>query len=77
MLPELLNQTPPDQDIRNVTADGAHDARKCHEAIAPRDACAVIPPRKSAKPGKPPLVHAGMHFLAVDERWSDCPQRSH
>ena len=53
MLPELLNQIPLDQDIVNVTAHGAYDTRKCHEAIATRDAHAVIPPRKSAKPWKP------------------------
>ena len=53
MLPELLNQIPPDQDIGSVTTDGAYDTRKCHEAIAARDACAVIPPRKNAKPWKP------------------------
>jgi hypothetical protein len=34
MLPEILNQIPPDQDIGSVTADGAYDTRKCHEAIA-------------------------------------------
>ena len=77
MLPELLNQTPHDQDIGSVTADGAYDTRKWHDAIAARDACAVISPRKNAKPRKLPLVHAGMHCRAVDERWSDCPQRSH
>jgi hypothetical protein len=53
MLPELLNQIPPDQDIGSVTADGAYDKRKCHEAIAARDAYAVIPPRKNAKLWKP------------------------
>jgi len=47
--------------------DGAYDTRKCHEAIAARDAHAVIPPRKNAKPWKPPLVHARMHCRAVDE----------
>ncbi len=49
MPPELPNQIPPDQDIGSVTADGAYDTRKCHEAIAARDAHAVIPPRKNAK----------------------------
>jgi hypothetical protein len=75
ILPELLNQIPPDQDIGSVTADGAYDTRKCHEAIAARDAHAVIPPRKTATPWKPPLVHAGMHCRAVDERRSYCPKR--
>ena len=36
MLPELLDQIPPDQDIGSVTADGAYDTRKCHDAIAER-----------------------------------------
>lgn len=53
MLPELLDQIPPDQEIGNVTADGAYDTRKCHDAIADRGAHAVIPPRKNAKPWKP------------------------
>ena len=51
MLPELLSQIPPGQEIASVTADGAHDRRKCHDAIADRGACAVIPPRR-AKPWK-------------------------
>jgi hypothetical protein len=34
-----------DQDIASVTADGAYDTRKCHDAIADRGAHAVIPPR--------------------------------
>ena len=53
MLPELLGQIPPDQEIGNVTADGAYDTRKCHDAIADRGAYAVIPPRKNAKFWKP------------------------
>ena len=52
MLPELLDQIPPEQAIGCVTADGAYDTRKCHEAIAARGAHAVIPPRKNAKPWK-------------------------
>ena len=50
MLPELLDQIPPDRQIASVTADGAFDARKCHDAIAARGAAAIIPPRKNAKP---------------------------
>ena len=52
MLPELLDQIPADQEIASVTADGAYDTRKCHDAIAERGAYAVIPPRKNAKPWK-------------------------
>jgi hypothetical protein len=65
MLPELLDQIPPDQEIAGVTADGAFDTRKCHDAIAARGAAAFghalepvavmpsLPPRKNAKPWKP------------------------
>lgn len=53
ILPDLLNQIPPDQELGSVTADGAYDTRKCHDAIAARDAHAVIPPRKNAKLWKP------------------------
>lgn len=52
MLPDLLNQIPADGTISSVTADGAYDTRKCHDAIADRGAHAVIPPRKNAKPWK-------------------------
>ena len=41
MLPELLDQSPPGQEIASVTADGAFDTRKCHDAIAARGAGAV------------------------------------
>ena len=54
VLPDLLNQIPPDEEIGSVTADGAYDTRKCHDAIAVRNADAVIPPRKNAKLWKPP-----------------------
>ena len=49
MLPDLLNQIPADEDISSVTADGVFDTRKCHDAIAARNAHAVILPRKNAK----------------------------
>jgi hypothetical protein len=52
MLPGLPDQIPADQEIASVTADGAYDTRKCHDAIAERGAHAVIPPRKNAKPWK-------------------------
>lgn len=53
MLLELLDQIPPEQEIATVTADGAFDSRKCHDAIAARGAAAIIPPRKNARPWKP------------------------
>ncbi len=58
MLPELPDQIPPEQEIASVTADGAFDTRKCHDAIAARGAAAIIPPRKNAKPWKPDTAGA-------------------
>ncbi len=49
-MPDLLGQIPIGEEIGSVTADGAYDTRKCHDAIADRGAHAVIPPRKNAKP---------------------------
>ena len=58
MLPELLSQIPPDVEIGSVTADGAYDTRKCHDAVADCGAHAVIPPRKNARPWKPSTAGA-------------------
>ena len=65
-LPKLLSQIPSDQDIGSVTADGAYDTRKCHEAIAARDAHAVVPPRKNAKLWKPTSTGAIVRNDAVN-----------
>ena len=65
MLPELLNQIAPDQDIGCVTADGAYDTRKC-DAIAARNASAVIPRRKNAKLWKPTSAGAIARNEAVN-----------
>ena len=58
MLPDLLEQIPPDQDIATVTADGAYDTRRCHNVIAARGAAAIIPPRKNAQLWKPTTAGA-------------------
>nr|BAH90368.1 ISSpo9 transposase [uncultured bacterium] len=58
MLPDLLAQLPPDQEIATVTADGAYDTRACHDAIADRGAAAIIPPRRNARPWKPDTAGA-------------------
>lgn len=86
MLPELLDQIPPDQNIGSVTADGAYDTRKCHDAIAARCAHAIIPPRRNAKPWKPTSAGAIARNEAVNasrylgralwRRWSGYHRRS-
>ena len=86
MLPELLDQIPPDQEIASVTADGAYDTRKCHDAIAERGAAAVIPPRRKGKPWKAvtagavarnEALRASKHLgRALWRRWSGYHRRS-
>ncbi|MBD1857661.1 MULTISPECIES: IS5 family transposase [Leptolyngbya] len=46
VLDDLLNQI--EDDIEQVTTDGAYDHRHCYEEIAQRGARPVIPPRKDA-----------------------------
>jgi hypothetical protein len=65
VLPDLLNQIPPNEEIGSVTADGAYDTRKCHDAIAARNAHAVIPPRKNAELWKPDTPGARARNKAV------------
>ena len=86
ILPDVLDQIPQDQEIGRVTADGAYDTRKCHDAIADRGAHAVIPPRKNAKPWKTITVGAvarnealrAAKYLgrALWRRWSGYHRRS-
>jgi len=58
MLPDLLEQIPPNQEIATVTADGAYDTRRCHNVIAAPGAAAIIPPRKNAQLWKPTTAGA-------------------
>ena len=65
MLPDLLEAIPPDQEIATVTADGAYDTRKCHNAIAARGAVAIIPPGKNAQMWEPTTAGATPRNEAV------------
>lgn len=49
VLPHLLDQIPPDEQIGTVTGDGAFDTRRCHTAILERGGTAVIPIRKNGR----------------------------
>ena len=52
VLGDLLDQIPLDEQINSVYTDGAYDTKQCRQIIADRQAHAVIPPRKNAKPWK-------------------------
>ena len=72
--------------IARNEAVGAYDTRKCHDVIAARNAHAVIPPRKNAKPWKPTSAGAIARNEAVNasrylgrtiwKRWSGYHRRS-
>ena len=47
LLPELLEQV--EEEISQVSADGAYDSRNCYDAVRAREARAAIPPQKRAK----------------------------
>ncbi len=49
VLPDLLAQIPEDEPIYSVGGDGAYDTRKCHAAIAARDAQAIIAVRRNGR----------------------------
>ncbi len=86
VLPDLLGQIPADEEIGSVSADGAYDTRKCHDAIADRGAHAVIPPPTNAKPWKTATAGAtarnetlrALKYLdrALWRRWSGYHRRS-
>tara|TARA_R110000782_G_scaffold268047_1_gene364007 strand:- start:14434 stop:15090 length:657 start_codon:yes stop_codon:yes gene_type:complete len=52
VLPDLLAQIPKDEKISSVGGDGAYDTKKCHAAIAEREAQAIIPVRRNGRPWK-------------------------
>lgn len=52
VLGDLLDQIPKNERIDSVYTDGAYDTKHCREVISDRQAHAVIPPRKNAKPWK-------------------------
>jgi hypothetical protein len=86
MLPYLLGQIPAEENIASVSSDGAYDTKGCHEAIALRQADAIIPIRKNAKPWKTirPGAVARNEFLRATRRlgrtiwkkWSGYHRRS-
>lgn len=86
VLPDLLDQIPPDQEIGSVTGDGAFDTRRCHTAILERGGTAIIPIRKSGRLWKEdcPAAMARNDILratrrlgrAIWKRWSGYHARS-
>ena len=86
MLPELLNQIPPDQDIGSVSADGRVTPVNATRRLRREMPMRVIPARKNARPWKPTSDRAiarndafnAQRYLGrtVWRRWSGYHRRS-
>ncbi|MFC0280490.1 IS5 family transposase [Falsigemmobacter intermedius] len=86
VLPDLLDQIPPDEQIGTVTGDGAFDTRRCHTAILERGGTAVIPIRRngrlweedcSAAPARNDILRATRHLGRANwKHWSGYHVRS-
>ena len=86
VLPDLLDQFPPDEQIGTVTGDGAFDTRRCHTAILERGGTAVFPIRRNGRRWKEdgPAAKARNDILratqrlgrAIWKRWSGYHARS-
>ena len=86
VLPDLLDQFPPDEQIGTVSGDGAFDTRRCHTAILERGGTAVIPIRRNGRRWKEdgPAAKARNDILratqrlgrAIWKRWSGYHARS-
>jgi hypothetical protein len=86
ILPGLLDQIAADERIASVSGDGAYDTKDCHEAIALREAHAIIPTRKNAKPWKTnrrgaaarnEILHTTRRLgRAIWKKWSGYHRRS-
>ena len=58
VLGDLLKQIPQDEQIDSIYTYGAYDTKQCRQLIVDRQAHAVIPPRKNAKPWKDTIIHS-------------------
>ncbi|QQX89740.1 IS5 family transposase (plasmid) [Cupriavidus necator] len=66
VLPELLDQLPPDTPIDTIGGDGAYDSKQCHAAIAGRAAQPSIPPRDGAMPWPEATPGAAWRNAVID-----------
>lgn len=58
MLDDLLDQILQEEQMDSVYTDGAYGTKQCRQVIVDRQAYAVIPPRKNAKPWKDIKAHS-------------------
>ncbi|WP_321793981.1 IS5 family transposase [Burkholderia pyrrocinia] len=66
VLPDLLEQLPPDTSVDILGGDGAYDTKSCHAAIAARGGQPSIPPREGAMPWPETTPGAAWRNAAID-----------
>jgi hypothetical protein len=82
VLPDLPGQTPSDEEVGSVTADGTYDTRNYHNAIADRGAHAIIPPCRNATAtadtiARNEALRASKQLArAISQNWSGYHRRS-
>ena len=80
----LLQQLPADEQLENLTGDGACDTQPVHEAVIEREAIPIITPSKNARVRKGQVFrHRNAAIAAcrqlgrsISKRWSSCHRRS-
>lgn len=75
MLPELLDQIDPEQEIATVTADGAFDTLKCHNAIHCQAVHVYMHERVRPRCGRNHPATPERHAVEADHCRSQGPQR--
>jgi len=66
VLPDLLDQLPPETSADTIGGDGAYDTKSCHAAIAQRGAQPSIPPREGASSWPEATPGAAWRNAAID-----------
>jgi len=76
MLPGLLDQVASDQEIATVTADGAYDTRKCHDAIQCPAVHVYMHEKVRPRRGRNNPASPECHTVEADHRWRQGTKRS-
>lgn len=78
MLPNLLGQISTEEQIASVSGDGGYDTKGCHEAIALRQAHAIIPHPEKCQALEANRLGAAARRLgrSIWKKWSGYHPRS-
>ena len=66
VIPDLLDQSPQDENLESLTGDGAYDIKQVYESVIEHGATPIIPPRKNAR------IRKGKAFAHRNEAIAAC-----